>query len=128
MGTAKKLSLIAGSYLVAAAAGAAAVLLNRLFTAGDDSGMAAFSDLVLFILVAGLLSLPPTWTLLRRFAERSPRAPLVVVLFVALSGPASWLAASWTPGSDGATAPLHAAFGLAIVFGAIPRKIGRAHV
>ena len=63
MGTAKKLSLIAGSYLVAAAAGAAAVLLNRLFTAGDDSGMAAFSDLVLFILVAGLLSLPPTWTL-----------------------------------------------------------------
>jgi hypothetical protein len=69
MKVAKKLALIAVGYGLAVGGGIAAVAVNELFipydTRQSSGGMVAFGDLILFLLVAGFLSLPPTWFLLK---------------------------------------------------------------
>jgi hypothetical protein len=68
MSTAKRLALIAAGYAFSVGAGLAAVALNELLMPADaaqSSGMAAFGDIILFVLVAGFFSLGPTWFLLR---------------------------------------------------------------
>ncbi len=57
--------------------------------------MAAFGDMVLFILVVGFLGLVPTWFLLKLFVEKAPRALLAIILVLAAMGPASWLTATY---------------------------------
>jgi hypothetical protein len=60
MRTAKRLALIAAGYAFSVGAGLAAVALNELLMPADaaqSSGMAAFGDIILFVLVAGFFSL-----------------------------------------------------------------------
>jgi hypothetical protein len=54
--------------------------------------MMAFGDMVLFVFVAGFLSLAPTWFLQKLFVEKAPRALLATVPVIAAIGPVSWLA------------------------------------
>ena len=57
-----------GGYALSVGAGFAAVALNELLMPADaaqSSGMAAFGDIILFVLVAGFFSLGSTWFLLR---------------------------------------------------------------
>jgi hypothetical protein len=68
MSAVKRLALIATGYALAVASGLAAVALNELLMPADSaqsSGMAAFGDVILFVMVAGVLSLAPTWFLLK---------------------------------------------------------------
>jgi hypothetical protein len=72
MRTAKRLALIAAGYALAVVAGLSAVALNELFMPADaaqSSGMAAFGDIILFVLVVGFFSFPPTWLLLKLCVE-----------------------------------------------------------
>jgi hypothetical protein len=78
MSTRKTLVLIALGYVLATCAGVVAVAVNELRLAEDvsqdSSGMAAFGDLVLFVLVTGFFSLPSMWYLLRLvLTKRLPR-------------------------------------------------------
>jgi hypothetical protein len=127
----KKLALIAAGYALSFVVGLAAVALNelRMQVVGADasSGMAAFGDMVLFVLVVGFLGLLPTWFLLRLLIENAPRTLLAIVLVFAAMGPASWLAVTYLGGDpsgaslsklpQAVTEPL----GLFIPFVAIPR-------
>jgi uncharacterized membrane-anchored protein len=94
MSTAKRLALIAVGYALAVAGGFAAV--NELFMPADiaqgSPGMVAFGDMILLVLVAGFLSLVPTWFVSKLSVEKAPRALLAAVLLIAALGPASWLA------------------------------------
>ena len=68
MSTVKRLGLIAAGYALSIIAGLAAVALNELLMPADaaqSSGMAAFGDIILFVLVVGFFSLVPTWFLLK---------------------------------------------------------------
>lgn len=72
MRAAKRLALIVAGYVLAVVAGLAAVALNELFMPADaaqSSGMAAFGDIILFALVTGFFSFPPTWLLLKLCLE-----------------------------------------------------------
>jgi hypothetical protein len=131
MSTWKKLALIAVGYVLSVVAGVAAVALNELLMPADvaqsSSGMVAFGDMILFVLVAGFFSLVPTWCLLKLCAERVPRTLLAIVLLVAAIGPASWLAVTHL-GKPGAGIPhlpeaVTELLGLFIAFGAFPRII-----
>jgi hypothetical protein len=92
----KNLALIAGGYALSVGGGLAAVAVNELFMPADvaqtSPGMVAFGDMILFVLVAGFLSLAPTWFLLKLLVEKAPRALLTTELLVAAMGPVSWLA------------------------------------
>ena len=77
-GPPKRLALIAAGYVLAVVGGFAAVAVNELFMPADvaqgSPGMVAFGDMILFVLVAGLLGLAPTWFLLKLWSRRR-RAP-----------------------------------------------------
>lgn len=96
MGTVKRLAFIAAGYALCVVAGLAAVTLNELRIAADvaqaSSGMVAFGDMILFVLVVGFFGLVPTWFLLKLFVEKAPRVLVAIELVVAAMGPASWLA------------------------------------
>jgi hypothetical protein len=134
MSTAKRLALIAAGYALSAVAGFAAVAVNELLMSADvaqgSSGMVAFGDMILFVLVAGFFSLVPTWFLLKLAVEKAPSTLLAIELLVAAMGPASWLAVmdlvGGPPGSSGlANLPAAATelLGLFIAFAAIPRTV-----
>src|ERR1700674_4549741 len=104
MSTAKRLALIAVGYAVAVAGGYAVVAVNELFMPADiaqgSPGMVAFGDMILLVLVAGFVSLVPTWFLLKLLVEKAPRTLLAVEILIAAIGPASWLAVTYL--ADGA--------------------------
>jgi len=130
MSTAKRLALIAAGYALSVAGGFAAVAVNELLMPADiaqtSGGMVAFGDMILFVLAAGVLSLAPTWFLLKLSIEKAPRALLATELLIAAMGPASWLAmvSPWG-GTSGPSRPLAGSelLGLLIAFGAIPRIV-----
>ncbi len=130
MSTAKRLALIAMGYAVAVAGGYAAVAVNELFMPADiaqgSPGMVAFGDMILLVLVAGFLSLVPTWFVLKLSVEKAPRALLAAVLLIAALGPASWLAVVSMASAGPPPNVPHAGgqlFGLFIAFAAIPRMV-----
>ena len=135
MRTAKKLALIAAGYALFVAGGVAAVAVNELRMPADiaqtSPGMVAFGDMILFVLVAGFLSLVPTWFLLKLLVEKAPRALLATELLIAAMGPVSWLAmiamAVTTPAGGPSLLNVPQAakelLGLLIAFGAIPRIV-----
>jgi hypothetical protein len=131
LSTAKKLALIATGYALCVGGGLATVAVNELFMPADiaqsSPGMVALGDMILFLLVAGFLSLAPTWFLLKLAIERAPRALLATVLLVAAIGPASWLAVTYLAGGGASPPnPPQAAselLGLLIAFCAIPRMV-----
>ena len=128
MGTVKRLAFIAAGYALCVIAGLAAVALNELRIAADgaqaSSGMVAFGDMILFVLVVRFFGLVPTWFLLKLFVEKAPRVLVAIALPVAAMGPASWLAVrhmargSVPPNMPEAVGQL---LGLFIAFVAIPR-------
>ncbi len=69
MSAAKKLAFIAAGYALSVGGGLAAVAINELLIPADiaqtSPGMVAFGDMILFLLVAGFLSLAPSWFLLK---------------------------------------------------------------
>jgi hypothetical protein len=105
MSTAKSLALIVAGYALAVAGGFAAVAVNELLMPADiaetSPGMVAFGDMILLVLVAGFLSLAPTWFLLKLAVAKAPRALLAAVLVIAAMGPASWLATVYLVGDAG---------------------------
>jgi hypothetical protein len=128
--TANRLALIAAGYVLSVACGLAAVAINEAFMpteiAEGSGGMVAFGDMVLFVLVAGVLSFIPTWFLLRLAIEKAPRALLGVELVIAAAGPASWLAVLYLANDASPTNVPEATrevLGLFITFGAMPRII-----
>jgi hypothetical protein len=130
MSAAKKLALIGTGYALSVVVGLAAVAVNELRMWADvgqtSDGMAAFGDMILFVLVAGFLGLAPTWFLLKLFVEKAPRALLATELLIAAIGPASWLAVTYL--ADGPSLPnlpqaVSQPLGLLITFGAIPRIV-----
>jgi hypothetical protein len=130
MRVAKKLALIAGGYGLSVAGGIAAVALNELLIPDDikhsSGGMVAFGDMIVFVLVAGVLSLGSTWFLLKLCVEKAPRTLLAAELLIAASGPASWLAVTYLAvGASPNTLPqrFSGVLGPLIAFGAIPRMV-----
>jgi len=128
--TTKRLTLIAAGYALALAGGLAAVAVNEAFMPVDiaqtSSGMVAFGDMILLVLVAGFLSLLPTWFLLKLAVEKSPRVLVAGELLVAALGLASWLAMlDLAAGAGPAALPWGASelLGLFIAFVAIPRIV-----
>ena len=77
MGVAGKLALIGIGYALAVGVGVLAVMLNEMTIPADVSqasgGMVAFGDLLLFIGVAGVVALVPSWFLLRMLLGRTWR-------------------------------------------------------
>ncbi|MGO9943191.1 MAG: hypothetical protein ACLPIC_10550 [Rhodoblastus sp.] len=130
MSVAKKLALIAGGYCLAGGGGIAAVAVNELLIPDDiqqsSGGMVAFGDMIVFVLVAGVLSLAPTWFLLKLCIEKKPRILVAAVILLAAIGPASWLAVRWlatSPNLHSLPPSFSGALGLLIAFGAIPRIV-----
>jgi hypothetical protein len=129
MGIAKRLALIGAGYTLAVGGGIAAVAVNELRMSDEiqqgSGGMVAFGDMVLFVLVAGVLGLAPTWFLLKLSLEKAPRTVLAALLLVAMIGPASWLALrSMASAPDpNQAASVGAVAGLLIAFVAIPRIV-----
>jgi hypothetical protein len=128
MRAAKQLGLIATGYALAFAGGLAAVALNELRISADiaqsSSGMVAFGDAILFLLVVGFLGLAPSFFLLKLGVEKAPRALLAGELAVAALGPVSWLAVTWlalSAGPRGGPPPGGQWLGAFLAFGAIPR-------
>jgi hypothetical protein len=132
----KRLALIAAGYALSVCGGLAAVAANELFMPADvaqgSPGMAAFGDIVLFVLVTGFFGLAPTCFLLKLLVEAAPRTLLAAELLIAALGPVSWLAmtapAAATPvgGPSGLPNWPQAAqelLGLFIPFGAIARIV-----
>jgi hypothetical protein len=93
---ATRLALIAVGYALSIAGGFAAVTVNEAFMPAEiaqtSGGMVAFGDMILFVLVGGLLSLAPTWFLLKLANEQAPRTLVATLLLIAAIGPVSWLA------------------------------------
>jgi len=129
MSTATKLALIAVGYALALAGGFGLLALNELLIPADISqtsgGMVAFGDMIVLVLGAGFLSLLPTWFLLKLWAEKAPRALLIVLLLIAIVGPLSWLAVALLAGGPPQNPPLAGSqfLGMLIAFGAIPRIV-----
>jgi hypothetical protein len=126
----KKLALIAVGYGLSVGGGIAAVAVNELFMPYDikqsSGGMVAFGDMIVFVLVAGLLGLAPTWFLLKLCIEKVPRTLLAAELLIAAIGPTSWLAVTWMA-AGASPQRLHQAFsgglGALVAFVAIPRMV-----
>lgn len=129
MSAAKKVALIALGYALAVAGGVAIVAVHELLIAADDvqnsGGMAAFGDMVLFVLATGFLSLAPTWFLLKLSIEKAPRALLAALLLIAALGPLSWLAVVYLSDARAPNLPQAAdeLLGLLIAFVAMPRIV-----
>jgi hypothetical protein len=130
MRIANKLALIAAGYGLAVIGGIAAVAVNELRITDDikqsSGGMVAFGDMILFVLAAGVLSLAPTWYLLKLCVEKAPRILLAAELAIAAIGPASWLAVkSLAASASPQTLPqaFSGVLGPLIAFGAIPRMV-----
>jgi len=136
MGKLKILAVIAAGYTLCVGGGLAAVALNELLMPDDvaqgSPGMAAFGDMILFVLVAGFLGLLPTWFLLKLLIEKAPRALVLGEVLIAETGLLSWLVmtalAIATP--EGGPSPLpnlpqaaNELLGIFIAFGAIPRIV-----
>lgn len=126
---AKKLVLIALGYALAIAGGAAAVAIHELLIPADaaqsSGGMVAFGDMVLFVFATGVLSIAPTWFLLKLCIAKAPRALLTAVLLVGLIGPLSWLAVTFLADARITALPqaLKELLGILIAFGAMPRIV-----
>ncbi|MFO1148288.1 MAG: hypothetical protein U1E62_07920 [Alsobacter sp.] len=119
---------IAAGYVLAALGGLAAVAINGWMTPAEASrqsgGMVAFGDLVLFVGVAGLASLAPTWFLLALMSRTAPRLTLGLFLLAAALGPVCWgLLALPAPGasSSGAWSRSDEAFSWFVGYVALPR-------
>jgi hypothetical protein len=130
MRVAKKPAFIAAGYALSVAGGIAAVAVNELFMPNDikqsSGGMVAFGDMIVFVMVAGFLSLAPTWFLLKLCLEKVPRTLLAAELLIAAIGPASWLAVTrMAAGPDPQRLPraVGEVLGLLIAFVAIPRMV-----
>ena len=129
MSMATKLVLIALGYALAIAGGAAAVAIHELFIPADvaqsSGGMVAFGDMVLFVFATGVLSIAPTWFLLKLCMETSPRALLTALLLIAVIGPLSWLAVAVLADARITALPqsLKELLGIFIAFGAMPRIV-----
>jgi hypothetical protein len=130
MKVAKKLALIAAGYGLSVGGGIAAVAINHLLIPDEikqsSGGMVAFGDMILFVLSAGILSLAPTWFVLKLCLEKAPRALLAAELLFAAIGPASWLMVTWMAARASAHSLPQAFSGvpvLLIAFGAIPRMV-----
>ncbi len=130
MSVAKKLALITAGYGLSVCGGIAAVAVNELLISNDikqsSGGMVAFGDMIVFMLVAGGLSLAPTWFLLKQCVKKAPRMLLAAELLIAATGPASWLAVTYmASGASDRTLPqtFSGVLGLLIAFGAIPRMV-----
>ena len=91
MSVARKLLLIAMGYALSVAGGATVVALHELLALADaaqnSGGMAAFGDMILFLLAAGFFGLVPTWFLLKLAVEKAPRGLLAAQLLIAALGP-----------------------------------------
>jgi hypothetical protein len=126
MKLAKKLALIAAGYCLSVVGGIAAVAVNELLISDDvqqsSGGMVAFGDMMVFVLVAGMLSVAPTWFLLKLCVQKSPRALVAAAFLVAATGPAIWLAVRWMAAGPSPHS-MPQALGLLIAFGAIPRIV-----
>ena len=132
MSTAKTLALIAVGYALSVVVGLAAVAVNEWLMPEEisqtSSGMVAFGDMILLVLVAGFLSLAPTWLLLKLLVAKAPRALLAILLLIAAIGPTSWLAVRYMAEPGGANLSnlpqiFAILFGLFIAFVAIPRMV-----
>jgi hypothetical protein len=126
----KKLALIAAGYGISVAAGVGAVALNELFMPEaikqTSGGMVAFGDMVLLLLVAGILSVVPSFFLLKLLIDKIPRTLLAIELLIALIGPASWLSVMYIGASPRPLNPpgiFAGILGVLIAFAAIPRII-----
>jgi hypothetical protein len=93
--------------------------------AQNSGGMAAFGDMILFLLAAGFFGLVPTWFLLKLAVEKAPRGLLAAQLLIAALGPVSWLAVVYLTDADATALPQVARdlLGTLIVFSAMPRII-----
>ena len=130
MRVAKKLALIGAGYALSVGGGIAAVAVNELRIADDikqsSGGMVAFGDMMVFVVAPGILSLAPTWFLLKLWVKKAPRTLLAAELLIAAIGPASWLAVAWMAAGAGPQSLPQAFSGLIgpfIAFGAIPRMV-----
>ena len=130
MSTAMRLALIVVGYALSIAGGLAAVAVNEAFMPVDiaqtSGGMVAFGDMILLVLVAGFLSLAPTWFLLRLAVEKAPRALLAIELLLAAIGLASWLTMLYLASGASPTSLPETVSGLLgpfIAFIAIPRIV-----
>jgi hypothetical protein len=128
MTVARKLALIALGYGLAVFGGIVAVALNELRMSVEieqgSGGMVAFGDAILFILATGVLSLAPTWFLLKLLLARAPRAVLAGELTIAVIGPLSWLAVIQFTDNGGHPSPPSPGMwtlGLFVAFCAFPR-------
>ena len=126
MRVANKLALIVAGYGLSVCGGIAAVAVNESLIPDDiqqtSGGMVAFGDMILFVLASGILSLAPTWFLLKLCIEKVPRTLITAVLLFAAIGPASWLAVRWMaagPNPQSLPGAFSGALGLLIAFGAI---------
>ena len=130
MSVAKKLAWIAAGYVLSIVGGLIAVTANELLMPADiaqgSSGMVAFGDMILFVLVTGFLGLAPTWFLLKLCIEKAPRALLAIVLLTAAAGPVSWLLVThWAAGPNPPSPPraFDQLLGALVAFAAIPRMV-----
>jgi hypothetical protein len=132
MSVARKLALIALGYVLALVAGFGAVTVNELLMPAEisqgSSGMVAFGDMILFVLVTGFVGLIPTLFLVKLAIDKAPRASLAALVLVALAGPLSWLAvrhfAGAPPGTPSSNPQaINQFLGLWLAFGAIPRIV-----
>jgi hypothetical protein len=130
MRVAKKLALIAAGYALSVGGGIAAVAVNELLIPDEikesSGGMVAFGDMIVFLLGTGVVSLAPTWFLLKLCVEKVPRTLLAAELLIAAMGPASWLAVRWMaagPSPQSLPEAFSGVLGLLIAFGAIPRIV-----
>src|SRR5579884_2320959 len=130
MRVAKKRAWIAVGYGLSVGGGIAAVAVNELLMPDPirqgSGGMVAFGEMIVFVLAAGLLSLVPTWFLLKLCIEKAPRVLLATELLIAAMRPASWIAVTVMAAGAGARSLPHAFSGVAgllIAFGAIPRMV-----
>ena len=123
----RNLVVIAAGYGLCVAGGMAAVALNELRIPNDikqtSGGMVAFGDMIVFVLAAGVLSLAPTWFLLKLCTEKARRTLLAAEFLIAAIGPASWLAVTRIASSQSPPQAFSAVLGPLIAFGAIPRIV-----
>jgi hypothetical protein len=125
----KRLALVALGYALAVAGGYAFANINEALIPADvqqsSGGMVAFGDMVVFVIGTGVLSLLPTWFLLKLLVAKAPRALLAALLLLAVIGPISWLTVIHLAGRPPAS-PAHAIdllLGPLVAFGAIPRIV-----